>query len=181
MKPLRSNPRILAIEFAKKLVDNAEMHSALNRHGQVSHIVARMRREDFEKIYPAWAQASIFINGQWLLFEFAGDCGSVINRSTRSRLEFSIIEETHLGRTLVRFHRLGKTIMHCSMKSYFSESPWQTSGGLQTLAKASCKAFGGKRRRCITDDAVAESLPTIHVLPSPRNDEEFDSSLVLLQ
>lgn len=182
MKTHRSLSQRRAVEFAKRLVDNAEVHSAMKRNGEVSHIVARMRRDDFCKVYPAWAHASVYIAGQWLLFEFSAESGTVLNRNLRSRLDFSVAEDPLSGRTSLRFHRLGKTVFRCSLRTVSSEPLWNQSDGLQVLAKASRTAFERTSSRTHLSDAFTDELPVIHVVPDRGDlEEDFDRRLVLLQ
>jgi hypothetical protein len=179
MKPSLLNNKSPS-EIATEIFQGTKVESAFDHKGKFKFLIAKLPKNDFNKIYSSNTTVTIFIQGYWLQLSLHSNQKTILNRENNSLLNTKIYQN-EFNITILELYYFGKKVVHYKFKELSPEDLLKTTKGYYILAKAAVKAF----TRLPSGSAIKKALhyfyPIVQVLPKETNKEFFDPSKVNIQ
>ncbi len=169
-----------ASEIASEIFQGTKVESAFDKKGKFSHLLARLSKNEFTKLYSPNTTVTIFIQGYWFQLCLHGKNKKILNRETNTFLnidiytndfDITILEMIHLGKKVGKFRIKGLSI---------NDLPYTTEG-YYTLAKAAVKVFTKIQSNYAQQKNSMNNFPVVQIIPEENDNQYFDPNLVNMQ
>ncbi|MGY3804153.1 hypothetical protein ACWNT8_08845 [Pigmentibacter ruber] len=175
-----SNAQKTASEIAQEIFKVTKVESSFDRKGRFLHLIAKLEKKDFIRLYSPATTVTIFIQGFWLQLMLNGKNMLVLNREDNISFNIEIIEnDYHLNKLKISYQNkiLG---LFTSKKIMISTKP-NTTDEYFFIAKSIVKILQKIRNRNYGNELNNYKYPVIQIIPNDIDKIEFDSNLVNIQ
>lgn len=167
-------------EIASELFQGTKVESAFDKKGKFSHLLARLSKHEFAKLYSPNTTVTIFIQGYWFQLCLKGKNKKILNRDTNTFLNLEIYTNEY-GITVLEMMYLGKKVGKFRFKNLNSEDLPYTTEGYYAIARAAVKVFTKIQSNYAIQKSSMNNLPVVQIIPEESDKQFFDPSLVNMQ
>lgn len=167
-------------EIASELFQGTKVESAFDKKGKFSHLLAKLSKNEFFKLYSPNTTVTIFIQGFWLQLCLKEKNKQVLNRETNTILNIEILNN-EFGITILEIKYLGKKVGKFNFKHISYKDLPYTTEGYYAIARAAVKVFLKIQNNYMNQKYCNYKLPVVQILPEENTYDSFNSSLVNLQ
>lgn len=169
-----------ASEIAQEIFKVTKVESFLDKEGKVKHLIAKLSRHQFEKLYSQETVVTIFIQGYWLQLLIKGNKLLFLNRENNLLLNLEIISNDYINNKLkISYH--GKTLGIFSSKKILLTSNPKTTDEYFFLAKSAIKILHKISNTKNEVELNNIKYPVIQIIPLEKKETHFNKNLVNLQ
>ncbi|KAB8032148.1 hypothetical protein [Fluviispira multicolorata] len=167
-------------EIASELFQGTKVESAFDKRGKFSHLLARLSKNEFFKLYSPNTTVTIFIQGYWLQLCLKDKNKIILNRETNSHLALETLENEFGFTTLILSH-MGKYVGKFKFRSMTSSEIFETSEGYYAIARAAVRVFTKIQSSFALRKTEMHYLPVVQIMPEEDLEIQFDANLVNIQ
>ncbi|WGL59441.1 hypothetical protein QEJ31_12995 [Pigmentibacter sp. JX0631] len=175
-----SNAQKTASEIAQEIFKVTKVESSFDKEGRFLHLIAKLGKKEFIKLYSPATTVTIFIQGFWLQLMLNGKNMCVLNRGDNVFFNLEIIEnDYHMNKLKISYQN--KTLgLFTSKKLLISSKPCTTDEYF-FIAKSVVKILQKFRNRNYVNELNSYKYPVIQIIPNHLEEIEFDPNLVNIQ
>ncbi|BBH52747.1 hypothetical protein [Fluviispira sanaruensis] len=167
-------------EIASELFQGTKVESAFDKKGKFSHLLARLSKNEFSKLYSPNTTVTIFIQGYWLQLCLNEECKQILNRETNTYLTIKNlkIEDGYIKLSLFHINKCaGKfKFKNLSISEFFT-----SADGYYAIARAAVKVFAKIHNSFAIQKNEIHYLPVVQIIPEEDNEIYFDARYVNIQ
>jgi hypothetical protein len=167
-------------EIASELFQGTKVESAFDKKGKFSHLLARLSKNEFAKLYSSNTTVTIFIQGYWFQLCLNGKNKKILNRETNTFLNIDIYTND-FGITVLEMTHLGKRVGRFRFKELSPEDLPYTTEGYYALARAAVKVFTKIQSNYALQKSSMHYFPVVQIMPEESENQYFDPNLVNIQ
>ena len=167
-------------EIASELFQGTKVESAFDKKGKFSHLIAKLSKNEFVKLYSPSTTVTIFIHGYWFQLCLNSKNKKILNRETNTFLNIEIFSNK-FGSTILKLYYLGKKVGEFNFRNISSEDLPYTAEGYYAIARAAVKVFAKIQSNNALQKSSMQYLPVVQIMPEENDYRYFDSNLVNLQ
>lgn len=167
-------------EIATELFQGTKVESAFDKKGKFSHLLAKLSKNEFFKLYSPETTVTIFIQGFWLQLCLKDKNKQILNRKTNTILNLEIYND-EFGLTILEMKYLGKKVGKFKFKKISSTDLPYTTDGYYAIARSAVKVFSKIQNNYNWQKINIYNFPVVQIIPEENCFEIFDSNLVNLQ
>lgn len=167
-------------EIAQEIFKVTSVESSFDKKGKFIHLIAKLARSEFIKLYSPDTTVTIFIQGFWLQFIFKENIMKVLNRENNITLEIEIINnQFNLNKLKILYFNkvLG---VFTSRKIFLTNRP-NTTDEYYFIAKSVIKVFHKLMNISYVQELNNFKYPIIQIIPNDKCEIYFDANLVNIQ
>jgi hypothetical protein len=167
-------------EIASDLFKGTKVESAFDKKGKFSHLLAKLSKNEFMKLYSPNTTVTIFIQGYWLQLCLNNRTKKILNRETNTFINLEIYTNK-LDITVLEISYQGKKIGVFYFKYLSYDDIIYTTEGYYALAKAAVKVFAKIQSFYSIQKTHLQYLPVVQIIPEETDKSYFNKNLVNIQ
>ncbi|APJ03414.1 hypothetical protein [Silvanigrella aquatica] len=167
-------------EIASELFQGTKVESAFDKTGKFSHLLAKLSKNEFTKLYSPNTTVTIFIQGYWLQLCLNSKNKKILNRETNTYLNLEIYTN-NFGITILEMYYLGKKVGKFQIKKLNSDDLAYSPEGYYILARTAVKVFSKIQSSYTMQKVPMHYFPVVQIIPEDNETSFFDRNLVNIQ